>query len=237
MLFYDLAAVCPSGYEEVPGQSGVCEKAKPFIRLPEKSVQKVSVNITTKRKMSGHNVTCKTKRYGPGYASIYHTIPIFDRHDDRDNTFGIDPVTEEPKLEDEKIKGKFGMNLFWGPTNLNRCSRNFRVTFDVQTGCKMGPLDTLNVQLQMTSARSSQCSVDDERCQFTRNEVSEVESGWWKSLYVCAGANYATGVLLLQAPYAAFKPYVCLPCQFCLLTFYAIRNLPRTQRWTLRTTW
>ena len=105
-------------------------------------------------------------------------------NDERGKTFGLLP-NGDPKQD----KMRANQNLFWGITNLDQCARNLKIEWDIQTGCKMGLGDALDVQWQMTSATSTQCFANPERCSYSRDQVSQSESGWWKSLYVCRGAN------------------------------------------------
>jgi hypothetical protein len=106
------------------------------------------------------------------------------RQNERGDTFGMTPQGEKKPEEIRKTS-----SLFWGLINLDQCTKNLEIKWDVQTGCKMGLRDNLEVQWQMNSATSTQCKSNNKRCYFNRDEVSEVESGWWKRLHDCRGAN------------------------------------------------
>ena len=123
-------------------------------------------------------------KYSDGHVPISRKVTLLVRDDERGDTFGFDK-TGEPKPD----KVMLTKDLFWGQVDLDQCSKNLKIEWNVQTGCKMGLLDKLDVQWQMTSATSTQCDYNNERCVYNKDAVSETESGWWKSLHVCRGAN------------------------------------------------
>ena len=125
-------------------------------------------------------------RYGTNHAPKYQKLVLFERDQERSDAFGILP-NGDPKIRDDKIKGDVRMN--WGYYDLDQCARNVKVAFDIQTGCRMGPADFVDLQVQLTSMTTAQCAVDPERCFYNKDEVSEVETGWWKSIYVCKGGR------------------------------------------------
>ena len=192
MYFYDLRMACANGFEPDAGSPGNCKESAPKIKQSRGSRQGSMVHLTPLRPLTqikDVHVTCKMAKYGPGRQRIYNRIQLFNKTEDHADSFGLN-VAGEPKNPDSKFKTPG--DYFWGPTSLDRCSRNFKIAFDFQTGCKMGVKDSLDIQLQMTSATSTQCDWDNTNCHYNKDEVSEVESGWWKSVYVCAGPNNAT---------------------------------------------
>ena len=186
LTFYNLSVPCGP-----PASPRTCNAwPLPMIKLGLGSNENITVNLTTTRLMYGTNVTCKISRYGPAHVPIYKKITLLTREDERLDTFGM-REDGSGMLKSDKIFEKFPKirKLFWGQSNLEQCARNLKVEWDIQTGCKLGLLDSLDVQWQMTSATSPQCGSNSERCAFNREEVSETESGWWKSLYLCRGPN------------------------------------------------
>ena len=100
------------------------------------------------------HVTCKMAKYGPGHQRVYNRIQLFNKTEDHADSFGLN-VAGEPKNPDSKFKTPG--DYFWGPTSLDRCSRNFKIAFDFQTGCKMGVRSIALCNTQCTLVSTAAC--------------------------------------------------------------------------------